>query len=58
MADTPYYLLQTFAERKAAREAAEKKAPKSEPKSVDSDDVEDKAVAPKKTTRKRAAKKA
>lgn len=44
----------TFAERKAAREAAEAEA-----KSVDSDaeQVEDKAMAPKKATRKRASKK-
>lgn len=39
----------TFAERKAAREAAEAKA---QGKSVSSDEVEDKAVSGKRTTRK------
>jgi len=46
----------TFAERKAAREAAEKRASRSS-KAVDTDEVEDKAVA-KKTTARKAAKKA
>lgn len=48
----------TFAERKAARLAAEKPSAKVEPKAVDAEsaDVEDKAVAKKTTTRKRAKK--
>lgn len=55
MAEKPYYLLDTFAERKAARE----KAAAPEPKQVDAEteEVEDKAVKPAKATRKRAAAK-
>ena len=55
MADQPYYLLNTFAERKKARDKAEKSAATSDEKAVDSDagEVEDKAVAKKTTSRKR-----
>lgn len=49
----------TFAERKASREAAEKAVETDETKAVDSESkqVEDKAMSPAKTTRKRATKK-
>lgn len=59
MAEKPYYLLDTFAERQAAREAADKAERSTKGKAVDAEsaDVEDKAVAPKKTARKRVAKK-
>lgn len=57
MAEKPYYLLNTFAERQAAREKAEKPTKATTEKSVDNEDVEDKSVASTKTTRKRTAKK-
>ena len=55
MAEKPIYLLDTFAERKAAREKADA-APSAKAVDAEADEVEDKAVAPKKATRKSAKK--
>ena len=51
MSEKNPYFGATFAERKAIREAAEKKA-SANTKAVDADEVEDKAVAPKKAAKK------
>jgi hypothetical protein len=53
MAELPAYLAPTFAQRKAAREAAEKNVPDAKQVDSETDEVEDKAVAPRKTTSKR-----
>lgn len=56
MAEKPYYLLNTFAERQKAREKATK-SEDADTKAVETDEVEDKAVGSSETKKRATARK-